>query len=95
MPLRKKLSESKTIELMKNYFLEYFKLKIEEKDYATYKIDFENLIEFNIKENNNYWKWWTITKENKIIIISLNKKTEVSIENVTLLRHMINSLTFH
>ncbi|WP_428224803.1 hypothetical protein [Flavobacterium sp.] len=80
---------------MRNYFFEYFKLKIEEKDYGSYKTEFENLIEFTFKENDNFWKWWAITKENKIVIVSLNKKTEVTNDNIMLLRRMINSLNFH
>lgn len=91
----KNFSTDETIALMKNYFKDYFSIKLEDKDFKSFKSKYDNLLECDIKENDNYWKWWTITLKNKIFIISLNKKTDINDENVTLLRHMIDNLTIN
>jgi len=88
----KNFTPEETIALMKNYFKGYFSIDLVDKDFRLYKSKYDNLLECDIKESDNYWKWWAITLKNKIFIISLNKKTEITGENIALLRHMIDTL---
>ena len=88
----KELNANSIFDLMNNYFTSYFSIELKHSDFKEYKTSFDNLMECEFKEKENYWMWWAISKKNKLIIISLNKTEKISSDNVNLLRFMINKL---
>ena len=88
----KDIDANTIINLMDNYFISNFSIELKEADFREYKSSFDNLIECDFTENENYWMWWAISKKNKVIIISLNKNQLITDENLNLLRFMIDKL---
>jgi hypothetical protein len=88
----KELDANSIFNLMNDYFTDYFSMQLKHSDFKEYKTSFDNLIKCEFKEKDNYWMWWAISKKDKLIIISLNKTEKISIENINLLRFMINKL---
>lgn len=89
---REKATDDFIIAMLNTFFKETYNKIHERKDWNSYKSKFDNLVELKTNFNNANWMWLGISKENSIVIISIDKYSEINQEEINLVRFMIDNL---
>lgn len=93
--LKKKLSNDQLIELLNTFLKAEFQKEFKKIDWFLFDSQFDNLVEIRFNKNNTYWAWWGASDKKRLVVISINKDTEISEEEIRLVQYMINGLEIH
>lgn len=91
-PLDKKLKTENLIELLNGFVKSYFKQEIKLEDWKAYESKFDNLVELKLKDDTTQWIWWGVNNKKKLIVISADKNTEITQNEISLIQFMIENL---
>lgn len=88
--LSDKLPEDSLIDVLNGFLPE-----IKKSEWKSYKSKFDNLIEGRMNKDNYNWIWWGISLKKRVVLMSVNKKENISDEEIKLLRFMIDNLLIY
>ena len=68
-------------------------VEIKKEEWLNDRSKFDYLIKGSVKkDNDDYWTWWFVVKDNHAMSISINKPTQITDEDASLLKYMIENL---
>lgn len=83
-------TDTKLIDLLSGFVTE-----IKKEDWKSYQSKFDNLIEGTIKKKEDNWIWWAVSQRTRVVILSVNKATDITEEDVKLLHFIIEHLDIY
>lgn len=93
--LTKKINDAVLIDLINSFINETYKKKHKVEDWNSYKTKFDNVVRLKTYFEKTNWYWFGINDKKSIVILSVNKESEITPEELNLVEFMINSLVFN
>lgn len=90
--LSKKPSDVDLITMLNSFINETYKKNHTIQDWNTYKTKFDNLVVLKTAYENYNWVWFGINKKKSVVVISINKKAQVTEEDMNLIKFMIENM---
>lgn len=90
--LSKKPNDIDLINMLNSFINETYKKNHTVQDWNAYKTKFDNLVVLKTAYENYNWVWFGINKKKSVIVISINKKAQVTEEDMNLIKFMIENM---
>jgi hypothetical protein len=88
----KNIEEKKLIDLLNGFIKEYYNKELHESDWSIYQTKFDNLIESKFENKGTQWIWWGISRKNHAVLISADKNSLITDDEIKLIRFIIDNL---
>jgi len=90
--LAKKPTDLDLITLLNAFMNDTYNKQHKIEDWNSYKTKFDNLVELETNFDNSNWIWYGISRKKAVVILSINKVSEISEEERTILKFMLDNL---
>ncbi len=80
------------IESLNSFINENYNKQLSIEDWNSYHTDFDNLVELKTYFEGANWVWYGINNKTTLVLLSLNKETEITQEEMLLVKFMIDHL---
>lgn len=90
--LQKKIKDIDIIIQLNSFINETYNKKINQEDWNSYKTKFDVLVELKTSFDDSNWIWYGINNKKSLVILSINKKTEINQEEINLMMYMIDNM---
>ena len=90
--LEKKPKDVDLITLLNSFINDSYNKQHEIEDWNSYKTKFDNLVELKTTFDNANWVWYGISNKKSVIILSMNKDTEISHDDLSLVKFMFDNM---
>lgn len=88
----KKPKDVDIITLLNSFINDSYDKQHKIEDWNSYKTKFDNLVELKTFFDNSNWVWYGISSKKSIIILSINKDTEISEDDLSLIKFMFDNM---
>lgn len=89
---KKKPNELEIINLLNSFIKDSYNKQHKVEDWNSYKTKFDCLVELKTNFENSNWIWYGITSKKSLVVISINKETEISEDEINLAMFMIDNM---
>jgi hypothetical protein len=86
------INDEHLITQLSGFLKDYSSKEITRENWNSYKTKFDILVELKISDEKTNWVWWGVVNKKRLVMISINKETPISKEDMNLLQFMINNL---
>ncbi len=93
--LKDQTTDSDIITLLNSFINETYNKEHKPEDWSSYFTKFDNLVELKTYFEHTNWIWYGINHKSTLVVLSLNKATEFTQEDVNLTRFMIDNLVIN
>lgn len=90
--LDEETNDEKLIEQLSGFIKNQFSKEITRHNWNSYKTKFDILVELKISDTKMNWVWWGVVNKTTLVVLSINKETQISTEDTNLLQFMINNM---
>lgn len=90
--LKSKPKDHELMTVLNSFINDSYNKKHKIEDWKSYTSKFDNLVELRTHFNNSNWIWYGINNKKSIVVLSLNKETEITDEEVALIQFIIDRL---
>lgn len=90
--LQKKPKDVDLITLLNSFINDTYNKQHKIEDWNSYKTKFDNLVELKTTFSNTNWVWYGISYKKSVVILTINKDTEISQDNLGLVKFMLDNL---
>jgi hypothetical protein len=88
----KRFKDVDIMTLINSFIKDSYKKEHKLEDWKSYKSKFDNLVELRTNYENYNWVWYGINNKKSLVVISINKETEINQSEINLLMFMIENL---
>lgn len=90
--LQKKPKDVDLITLLNSFINDSYSKRHKIEDWNSYKTKFDNLVELKTTFDNANWVWYGISNKKSVVILSINKDTEISPNDLSLVKFMFDNM---
>lgn len=90
--LQKKIKDIDIIIQLNSFINETYNTKIKQEDWNSYKTKFDVLVELKTNFDDSNWIWYGINNKKSLVILTINKKTEINQQEINLVMYMIDNM---
>lgn len=90
--LQEKPKDLDIITTLNSFINDTYKKQHEIDDWNSYKTKFDNLVELKTSFDNANWIWYGTNNKKSMVVLSINKRTEISQEELNLVMFMIDNM---
>lgn len=90
--LQKKPQDIDLITLLNSFINDSYNKQHSIEDWNSYKTKFDNLVELKTAFENTNWVWYGISHKKSVVILSINKVTEISQNDLSLVKFMLDHM---
>ena len=89
---KKKPNDLDVINFLNSFINDSYNKQHKIEDWNSYKSKYDCLVELKTKFENSNWIWYGITSKKSLVVISVNKETEISEDEINLAIFMIDNM---
>jgi hypothetical protein len=90
--LEKKPKDVDLITLLNSFINDSYNKQHKIKDWNSYKTKFDNLVELKTTFEDANWVWYGISIKKSVVILSINKDTEINRDDLSLVKFMLDNM---
>lgn len=90
--LDKKPKDVDVITFLNSFINDSYNKQHKMEDWNSYKCKFDNLVELKTNFESTNWVWYGVNNKKSLIILSINKQTEINQEEINLMMFMIDNM---
>ncbi len=90
--LDKKPKDVDLITLLNSFINDSYNKQHKIEDWNSYKTKFDILVELQTTFANTNWVWYGISNKKSVVILSINKDTEISPDDLSIVKFMVESM---
>lgn len=90
--LQKRPKDVDLITLLNSFINDSYNKQHKIEDWNSYKTKFDILVELKTAFDNANWVWYGISNKKSVVILSINKDTEISQDDLNLIKFMFDNL---
>lgn len=89
---KKKTNELDIINLLNSFINDSYNKQHKIEDWNSYKTKFDCLVELKTNFENANWIWYGILDKKSLVVFSVNKESEITNDEISLIMFMINNM---
>ncbi len=90
--LKKKPEDVDLMTLLNSFINDSYNKQHKIEDWSSYKTKFDNLVELKTTFDSANWVWYGISDKKTVIILSINKETEINQDDLSLIKFMFDNM---
>jgi hypothetical protein len=90
--LQKKPKDVDLITLLNSFINDSYNKQHKIEDWNSYNTKFDILVELKTNFNNSNWVWYGVSNKKSVVILSINKITEITDDDLSLIKFMFDNL---